>query len=189
MVVFYPKYYNKPVTIAGEVKQNKVIPYYEGLELSTVLRSVVLAKSIDGLKAVITKADGQRLNVYLEDYYRKQSASKILMGPGDAVSVEDLLPEENLPVVTVRGAVKNPQTLAYREGMKLLEARRQPAGTTPGPILTGLCSYARPRRKPSKSRWTGLSPSLRRRRPREPPSPVPPIVRFPRRRRWWPISR
>lgn len=128
MVVFYPKYYNKPVTIAGEVKQNKVIPYYEGLELSTVLRSVVLAKSIDGLKAVITKADGQRLNVYLEDYYRKQSASKILMGPGDAVSVEDLLPEENLPVVTVRGAVKNPQTLAYREGMKLLEALQTAGG-------------------------------------------------------------
>jgi protein involved in polysaccharide export with SLBB domain len=128
MVVFYPKYYNKPVTIAGEVRENKVIPYYEGLELSTVLRSVALARNIDSLKAVITKASGERTNVYLEDYYRKQSASKVLMGPGDSVSVEGLLPEENLPVVTVRGAVKNPQTLAYREGMKLMDALKSSGG-------------------------------------------------------------
>jgi protein involved in polysaccharide export with SLBB domain len=122
MVVFYPKYFNKPVTIAGAVQENKVIPYYEGLELSTVLRSVVLGKSIDTLKAVITKPSGERQTVYLETYYRKQSASKVILNPGDTVAIEELLPEENLPVVTVRGAVKNPQTLAYREGMKLMDA-------------------------------------------------------------------
>ena len=128
MVVFYPKYFNKPVTIAGAVQENKVIPYYEGLELSTVLRSVILGKDIDNLKAVITKSSGERQTVYLENYYRKQSASKVILNPGDSVAIEDLLPEENLPVVTVRGAVKNPQTLAYREGMKLMDALQATGG-------------------------------------------------------------
>jgi protein involved in polysaccharide export with SLBB domain len=128
LVVFYPKYFNKPVTIAGAVQENKVIPYYEGLELSTVLRSVNLGKSIDTLKAVITKPSGERQTVYLENYYRKQSASKVILNAGDSVAIEELLPEENLPVVTVRGAVKNPQTLAYSEGMKLMDALKSAGG-------------------------------------------------------------
>ncbi len=122
VVVFYPRYHNKPVTIAGEVKETKVIPFYEGIELATVLRSVALGKDIDRLKAIITKSTGEKQKVYLEDYYRKQNSTRVMMSPGDAVSIETLLPEENLPVITVRGAVKKPQTLEYRQGMKLLDA-------------------------------------------------------------------
>jgi len=121
-VVLYPKYFNRPVTISGEVLEPKVIPYYDGIELSVVLRSVNLSAGLSSLKAVVTKAAGGSVDVYLEEYLRRQANTKVLLQPGDAVSIKRLLPDEHLPIVMVRGAVRNPQPVEFRDGMRLAEA-------------------------------------------------------------------
>ena len=122
VVIFYPKYFNKPVTVSGEVAEPKVIPYYDGIELSAVLRSVSLNGSFDSLKAVVTKAAGGSADVYLEDYFRRQASLKVTLTPGDSISIKKLLPDEHLAVITVRGAVVKPQSLEFKDGMRLADA-------------------------------------------------------------------
>lgn len=138
VVVFYPKFFNKPVTVSGEVAEPKVIPFFDGMELSAVLRSVRLSGDFITLKAVITKAAGGSSAVYLEEYYRRQAAQKVPLEPGDSVSIKRLLPDEHLPVVTVRGAVKQPTTLAYRDGMRLADALAEAGGYDGRAYPTGL---------------------------------------------------
>jgi len=122
VVIFYPKYFNKPVTVSGEVAEPKVIPYYDGMELAAVLRSVSLSGNFISLKAVVTKAAGGSADVYLEEYFRKQTSGKVTLSPGDSISIKKLLPDEHLPVITVRGAVVKPQSLEFTDGMRLAEA-------------------------------------------------------------------
>ena len=122
VVIFYPKYFNKPVTVSGEVAEPKVIPYYDGMELSAVLRSVSLSGNFISLKAVVTRAAGGSADVYLEEYFRKQTSGKVTLSPGDSISIKKLLPDEHLPVITVRGAVVKPQSLEFTDGMRLAEA-------------------------------------------------------------------
>ena len=122
VVIFYPKYFNKPVTVSGEVAEPKVIPYYDGMELSAVLRSVSLNGSLDSLKAVVTKTEGSSADVFLEDYFRRQASLKVTLTPGDSISIKKLLPDEHLAVITVRGAVIKPQSLEFKDGMRLADA-------------------------------------------------------------------
>ncbi|PKL06347.1 MAG: hypothetical protein CVV53_04760 [Spirochaetae bacterium HGW-Spirochaetae-9] len=122
VVKFYPKYFDHPVTISGEVTEPKVIPYFEGIELSVVLRSVSLLGDLTTLKAVVTKATGGSSDVYLEDYLRRQTNAKIVLNPGDAISIKKLLPDEHLSIVTVRGAVVSPKPVEFKDGMKLSDA-------------------------------------------------------------------
>ncbi|MHB0896087.1 MAG: SLBB domain-containing protein [Spirochaetales bacterium] len=122
VVIFYPKYFNKPVTVSGEVAEPKVIPYYDGMELSAVLRSVSLSGNFISLKAVVTRAAGGSADVYLEEYFRKQTSGKVTLSPGDSISIKKLLPDEHLPVITVRGAVVKPQSLEFTDGMRLADA-------------------------------------------------------------------
>jgi protein involved in polysaccharide export with SLBB domain len=121
-VVFYPRYMNRPVTISGEVAETRVIPFYEGMELSAVLRSVSLTKPLTSLKATVSRAAGGSAIVYLEDYYRKPSLQPVVLGAGDSISIKTLLPNEHLPMVTVRGAVKSPQSVEFKDGMRLVDA-------------------------------------------------------------------
>jgi protein involved in polysaccharide export with SLBB domain len=138
VVVFYPKFFNKPVTVSGEIAEPKVIPFFDGMELSAVLRSVRLSGDFTTLKAVITKAAGASSAVYLEEYYRRQAAQKVALDPGDSVSIKRLLPDEHLPIVTVRGAVRQPTTLAYRDGMRLADALAEAGGYDGRAYPTGL---------------------------------------------------
>jgi protein involved in polysaccharide export with SLBB domain len=128
VVIFYPRYYNKPVTITGEVTEPKVIPYFDSMELSAALRSVNLSGDFGSLKAVVTKADGTNLVVYLEDYFRRLASQRIILNPGDSVSIKKLLPDEHLPVITVRGAVKKPQSMEFSDGMRLSDALKAAGG-------------------------------------------------------------
>ncbi|HWR11835.1 MAG TPA: SLBB domain-containing protein, partial [Rectinemataceae bacterium] len=121
-VMLFPKYSNRPVTISGEIVEPKVIPYYEGIELSVVLRSVALMADSSSLKAVVTKAAGGSVDVYLEEYLHRQANTKVPLQPGDSISIKRLLPDEHLSIVMVRGAVKDPQPVEFREGMRLAEA-------------------------------------------------------------------
>ncbi len=121
-VIFYPKYSQKPISIAGEVADPKVIPYYDQIELSSVLRSVTLSQDLMALKAEIKKTTGETAVVYLEDYLKRQPTTKILLSPGDAITIKVLLPDEHLAAVVVRGEVVHPQTLAFTEGMRLSDA-------------------------------------------------------------------
>jgi len=121
-VVFYPKYAQRPISIAGEVADPKIVPYYDQIELSSVLRSVTLSQDLTNLKAEIKKASGETTDVYLEDYLKRQPTAKVLLSPGDAITIKALLPDEHLPAVVVRGEVKSPQTLAFTEGMRLSDA-------------------------------------------------------------------
>lgn len=121
-VVFYPKYVQKPITVAGEAADPKVIPYYDQIELSSVLRSVILTQDITELKAEIRKITGETTQVYLEDYLKRQSNAKVYLAPGDAITIRALLTDEHLPVVVVRGEVGKPQSVAFVEGMKLSDA-------------------------------------------------------------------
>ncbi len=127
-VIFYPKYSKLPVTASGEVQEPKVIPYYDNMEFSQVLRSVKLKIDLDSLKAVVTRTNGETLNIYLEEYLKRQSASKLVLQPGDAISFKRLLPEENLPIVTVRGAVQAPQSIEFKDGMRLADALQAAGG-------------------------------------------------------------
>ncbi|MEW6550030.1 MAG: SLBB domain-containing protein, partial [Spirochaetota bacterium] len=131
VVIFYPKYNKAPVTVAGEVEAPKVIPYFEGIELSSVLRSVKLSSPFEALKASITRTSGEVSEVYLETYLRKQSAAKVTLSPGDVVSLKKLLPDEYLPVVTVRGAVHAPQSVEFKDGMRLADALSSAGGYDP----------------------------------------------------------
>jgi protein involved in polysaccharide export with SLBB domain len=54
--------------------------------------------------------------------------SKRVLSPGDIVSLKLLLPDEYLPIITVRGAVNKPQSLEFTDGMKLAEALSQAGG-------------------------------------------------------------
>ncbi|HOO02006.1 MAG TPA: SLBB domain-containing protein [Rectinema sp.] len=121
-VIFYPKYYQKPVSIAGEVANPKIIPYYDQMELSSILRSVTLTRAYSDLKAEIKRITGETTAVYLESYLKEQPTSKIILSPGDSITIRALLPDEHLPVVIVRGEVSQPQTLPFVEGMKLADA-------------------------------------------------------------------
>jgi protein involved in polysaccharide export with SLBB domain len=121
-VFFYPRYYQKPISIAGEVADPKVVPYYDQIELSSVLRSVTLSQDLMNLKAEIKKTTGETTVVYLEDYLKRQPNSKVLLSPGDAITIRTLLPDEHLPVIVVRGQVRQPQTIAFSEGMRLSDA-------------------------------------------------------------------
>jgi len=128
IVIFYPKYYYRPISVAGEVAEPKIIPYFENIELSSVLRSVVLLRDMANLKAEIKKQSGETTEVYLEDYLKRQPDRKVLLAPGDAITIKQLLPNEHLPVVVVRGEVKEPKTLAFKEGMRLADALRDAGG-------------------------------------------------------------
>jgi polysaccharide export outer membrane protein len=121
-VMFYPKYYQKPVSIAGEVADPKIIAYYDQMELSSILRSVTLTNAYSDLKAEIKKITGETTVVYLESYLKEQPTSKIILSPGDSITIRALLPDEHLPVVIVRGEVKQPQTIPFVEGIKLADA-------------------------------------------------------------------
>jgi len=138
VVILYPKYYNRPVTVAGEVLEPKVIPFYDGIDLAAVLRSVTLRADATALKAQITKAAGDSQDVYLEDYLYRQANGKIALAPGDAVSIKKLLPDEHLPIVTVRGRVAHPQALEFTEGMKLSDALAKAGGYTSEAYPKGL---------------------------------------------------
>lgn len=128
IVIFYPKAVNKPVMVSGEVAEAKVIPYYDGMELAAVLRSLSLNGDLATLKAVVSKAGGESVDVYLEEYFKKQASMRLVLTPGDSIAIKRLLPDEHLPVITVRGAVQRPQSLAFRDGMRLSEALEAAGG-------------------------------------------------------------
>jgi protein involved in polysaccharide export with SLBB domain len=128
VVIFYPKFNQAPVTVSGEVREPKVVPYYKDMELAALLRSVTFLGHFESLKASIVNSEGIAREVYLEAYFRRQSVDKIILSPGDAVSIKRLLPDERLPIVTVRGSVKNPQSIEFKEGMRLAEALEATGG-------------------------------------------------------------
>ncbi len=128
IVNFYPKYANKPISIAGEVANPKIIPYYDQMELSSVIRSVTLSQDMMNLKAEIKKTTGETMEVFLEDYLKRQPGSKIFISPGDAITIRALLPDEHLPIIVVRGEVKDPQSLPFAEGMRLADALEAAGG-------------------------------------------------------------
>jgi hypothetical protein len=121
-IIFYPKSFNKPVTVSGEVADPKVIPYYDSMELSAVLRSVTPTADFSTLKASVTRIGGGSFDVYLDDYLRSQSGQKVVLQPGDSIALKKLLLDEHLPMVTVHGALKSPQSVEFKEGMKLSDA-------------------------------------------------------------------
>ncbi len=137
-VIFYPKYNKLPVTASGEVQEPKVIPYYDNMEFSQVLRSVKLKIDLSSLKAVVTRTNGETLNIYLEEYLKRQSATQLVLQPGDAISFKQLLPEENLPIVTVRGAVQAPQSIEFVSGMRLADALQSAGGYDPRAYPKGI---------------------------------------------------
>ncbi len=127
-VYFFPKYYKAPVSISGEVLNPKVIPYFEGMTILDVLRAVEPASETRGLKAILNRADGKDVAVYLEDVLYRQTNSSIPLLPGDSITLQKLLPDERLPQIVVRGAVVKPQTLPWKQGMKLSEALKASGG-------------------------------------------------------------
>jgi len=90
------------------------------------------------LKAEIKKTSGETTVVYLEDYLKRQPTAKIMLSPGDAITVKALLPDEHLPAIVVRGEVNNPQTLAFTEGMRLSDALAAVGGYAPTAYPKGL---------------------------------------------------
>ncbi len=127
-VYFFPKYYKAPVSISGEVLNPKVIPYFEGMTILDVLRAVEPASETRGLKAILNRADGKDVAVYLEDVLYRQTNVAVPLLPGDSITLQKLLPDERLPQIVVRGAVVKPQTLPWKQGMKLAEALKAAGG-------------------------------------------------------------
>ena len=52
-VIFYPSWMFKPIKVSGEIREPKIVPYYEGITLLDVLRDVDYTLDIKDLKAVV----------------------------------------------------------------------------------------------------------------------------------------
>jgi polysaccharide export outer membrane protein len=127
-VLFFPKYYKAPVTISGEVKVPKVIPYFDGMTMLDTLRAIEFSQDPKDLKAVLNRSDGQDVVIYLDDLLFRQSGSSVPLLAGDRIILQKLLPDERSPQVLVRGAVKNPMAIAWKQGLRLSDALKTVGG-------------------------------------------------------------
>ncbi len=137
-ILFFPKYYKSPIAISGEVKTPKVIPYYEGMTMFNTLRAIELSQDPKELKAVINRSGGKEVVIYLDDLLFSQSGSSVILLPGDSITLQKLLPDERTPQVLVRGAVKNPQAISWKQGMRLSDALKVVGGYGEGAYPKGL---------------------------------------------------
>ena len=138
VITFYPKWIFNPVQVAGEVENPVIIPYYNGISLLDVMKSVKIKGEARYLKAEIfgstlnqdfslenSEASLENLqrnlrSVYLYDLLVKASAeANILLSPGDSIIIKPTFPTEKDRKITILGEVKKPGIYKYKSGMKL----------------------------------------------------------------------
>jgi polysaccharide export outer membrane protein len=121
------------VLVLGEVVQPHAEPYADGMTfLDAYLSAGGGTASADLKNAKIARQQGNgemaEIPVDLEEVLKRGALQKnVVIAPGDIVIVPFKRPEERILVV---GEVRAPRTIAYREGLTLLDAFVESGGGT-----------------------------------------------------------
>lgn len=140
-VVFYPNWVYPPIKVSGEVKNPKVIPYYKGITLLDVLRSIDYKLNIKNLKAVIvfrkSMKESKQTVVYLYDLLAKGQGN-LVIEPGTEVLILRKKPSEKTISVTILGEIKRPGVYKLKEGIRLSDIIEEAGGYTDKAYPQGL---------------------------------------------------
>ena len=121
------------VLVAGEVAQPKALPYTEGMTLLDAYLGAgggTPAADLKHAKIARRGASGEttEISVDIDELLKRAALEKnIVIAPGDIVIVPFKTPEERVLVV---GEVRTPRTIAYRQGLTLLDAFVEAGGGT-----------------------------------------------------------
>lgn len=137
VIRFYPKWVYPPIEVTGEIKNPKIIKYYEGIDLMEALRSISFLYEIKELKADIFRNGNIMATVYLYDLFNK-GVGNITLKPGDRIVIGLKEPTEKDKTVTILGEVKKPGIYRLRKGMTLYDALKLAGGYTEDAYPKGL---------------------------------------------------
>ena len=121
------------VLVVGEVAQPHALPYAEGMTfLDAYLGAGGGTAAADLKNARIARQQGEgetvEIPVDVDEVLKRGALQKnLVLAPGDIVIVPFKPPEERILVV---GEVKTPKTIAYREGLTLLDGFVEGGGGT-----------------------------------------------------------
>ncbi len=121
------------VLVVGEVTQPHPLPYVEGMTfLDAYLGAGGGTAAADLRNARVARLRGdagtEEIPVDVEELLKRGDLQKnIVLAPGDIVIIPFKRPEERILVV---GEVRTPKTLAYREGLTVLDAYVEAGGGT-----------------------------------------------------------
>ncbi len=121
------------VLVVGEVAQPQALPYVEGMTLLDTYLGAgggTAAADLKNTRIARRQANGETTEILvdIEDLLKRGALEKnIVIAPGDIVIVPFRRPEERILVV---GEVKTPRTIAFREGLTLLDAFVEAGGGT-----------------------------------------------------------
>jgi polysaccharide export outer membrane protein len=182
-VVFMQESLFEPIRVSGEVREAKVIKYYQGMTLIDLLRNVDLVGEARRLRARITpsistrsdpdleklitasKAGAEQAKAgmsihYLEDVLDKASSTPVPLNPGDVVVFERLLDDERSPLVVIRGEVLKPQALPWRDGIRLSSVITEAGGLKSSAYLRGAVVLRKSAAEAQKAQIERLTASI-----------------------------
>jgi protein involved in polysaccharide export with SLBB domain len=107
------------ISVVGLVKRPGVVPYKRGITVKEVIKAVGGVATHADTKRIRVERDTQQLPlVSLE-------GEDFVLLPGDRVFVPELAPSGS---VSAKGAINNPASFAFREGMTLVDVIRTAGG-------------------------------------------------------------
>lgn len=121
------------VLVVGEVAQPHALPYVEGMTFLDAYLGAgggTAAADLKNARIARLRANGEttEIPVDIDELIKRGALEKnIVIAPGDIVIVPFKRPEERILVV---GEVKTPRTIAFREGLTLLDAFVEAGGGT-----------------------------------------------------------
>jgi protein involved in polysaccharide export with SLBB domain len=127
---FFSRLLYKPVSVSGEVMRPVVVPYYQGLDLLELLRTVDLRGEAAALKARIFSASGQNSLHYLDELLGRATYPTIALSEGDRIVIQKIEENEHRPFITIKGEVASPKTALWESGMRLSDLIREAGGYT-----------------------------------------------------------
>jgi polysaccharide export outer membrane protein len=121
------------VLVVGEVAQPHALPYVEGMTFLDAYLGAgggTAAADLKNAKIARQQANGEaaEIPVDVDELLKRGALAKnLVLSPGDIVIVPFKRPEERVLVV---GEVRTPRTIAFREGLTLLDAFVEAGGGT-----------------------------------------------------------
>ena len=133
-VVFYPKWVYPPIKVSGEVKNPRVVPYYEGITLLDVLKGMDYKLDIKDLKVVI--------NFHQKEKVTDKSGDKVVTkNMNKSQQMEELVThkkEEYKTVVYLYDLLTKGQgNLTLKPGTEVLILRKRPSEKTISVTILG----------------------------------------------------
>ena len=147
-VVFYPSWMYEPIRVSGEVKEPKIVPYYEGITLLDVLRDVDYTSNIKDLKAVVLLPEPKDQGELEEDSREKEMDRKDRTvgrakeeakteAKGEDIEKEKKVKRRKLIVYLYDLLVKGREDITLEPGARVLILKKRPAEKTVSVTILG----------------------------------------------------